>query len=231
MSRSRRGATLRDAYRGVDAEDATFADCPRGMLSVFQSADAVVLGEQYDLADVLGDVRHRAVHCRDGGQRLTAHVNGRQEIGRAELGERIEQCRPSGVPQIPMIARAARLVCHDELSVTIALRLLAVGREEIGPAGLQISTDVLHDDRDAVRFGIDSAKEILDRRPATSARSASSFCRRNVSRVSSIMVVPSESRLSWVFASMFERAVGVMKAPGLTRYVHGADGLTVSSCC
>ena len=81
-----------------------------------------MLGQQYDLAHVLGNVRHRAVHCRNGGERFTAHVNGCQEIGRAEQRKRIEQRRPSGFPD-PHDRAAVRLVCHEEFSITIALRL------------------------------------------------------------------------------------------------------------
>ena len=60
-----------------------------------------------------------------------------------------------------MIAARCALVADNELAVAIACWLLSVGREEIGPARHEISADVLDDDGDAVRFGIDRAKEII----------------------------------------------------------------------
>jgi len=45
-----------------------------------------VLGEQHDLSDVKGDVRHAAVHRRQRSHRLAANQYAGCEVGGAELG-------------------------------------------------------------------------------------------------------------------------------------------------
>lgn len=48
-----------------------------------------------------------------------------------------------------------------EFAVAIAVRLFAVGGEEVGPAGAHVAGQVLHDDRDGVGFFVDGDEELL----------------------------------------------------------------------
>src|SRR4051812_47390088 len=118
-----------------------------------------MLRQQYDLADVLRNVRERSMHGRQGSERLGAYMDGDQEIGWARVRQRIGERGPSGVPDAhdrgPTLCLA-----DDELSIPVAVRLLSIGAEKVRPPGLQVSSDVLDDDRDAVRLGIHRAEEI-----------------------------------------------------------------------
>ena len=49
----------------------------------------------------------------------------------------------------------------DEFGVAVAVGFLAVGGEEVGPAGAHVACHVLHDDRDGVGFFIDGDEELL----------------------------------------------------------------------
>ena len=47
-----------------------------------------------------------------------------------------------------------------ELAVAMAIGLLAVAREEVGPSRAHVAGDVLDDERDAVRVGVEQREEL-----------------------------------------------------------------------
>ncbi len=56
-------------------------------------------------------------------------------------------------------ARVSPPSCSNS-TVTMTIWLLAVGREEVCPARAHVAGHVLHDERDAVRIGIDQLEEL-----------------------------------------------------------------------
>jgi hypothetical protein len=121
-----------------------------------------MLGEQDDLSNVLGDVRQRAVHRRERGHGLAANDDRGGKVIRAKLAERAGKREPAIVPQ-RHDRGALRIGTDNELAIAIPCWLLAIRREEIGPSRHEVSSDVLHEDGDAVRLGIDRAKEVIIR--------------------------------------------------------------------
>jgi len=121
-----------------------------------------MFGEQNDLSDVLGDVRQCAVHRRERGHRLPANRDSGGEVIGAKLAERADEREPTVVPQ-RHDGGALRVGGDNELGIAIPRWLLAIRREEIGPTRHEVSADVLHEDGDAVRLGIDRAKEVVIR--------------------------------------------------------------------
>src|SRR5439155_5879383 len=105
----------------------------------------------------------RSVQRLDDQERLSAdadradQVVGRERLDRAERGR-----EPLAPPAQHHGARHA--FGHLELAVTIAIGLLAVGREEVAEPRPQVPGDVLHDDGDAVRAPIELGVQIGVRR-------------------------------------------------------------------
>jgi hypothetical protein len=91
--------------------------------------------------------------------RLVADGDRPAEIRRPERRERREQDLPAGIPArhdgLARIRSAA-----FELAVAIAIGLLAVGRQKIGPSRAHIARHVLDDEGDAVGVGIQQREEL-----------------------------------------------------------------------
>src|SRR6185436_11366927 len=94
-----------------------------------------------DLADVIAVVRELSLHRLNHGVRLAANRDGAQQIGGLERGERFEETLPAVLPTLRE-RRAREVGLELELTVAITVGLLAVAREEIGPARAQIAREM-----------------------------------------------------------------------------------------
>ena len=119
-----------------------------------------MLREQHDLSDVHRRVRHRSIQRFDDEERFVADVHGAIEVPGCEGLDRAERCGPPRLPaRHHLIAR--RPLGHLEFRIAVAIRLLAVSRQEIREARSQVAGNVLDDNREAVRFGIDGRVQLV----------------------------------------------------------------------
>ena len=107
-----------------------------------------------------------------------------QQVGRRQRLERGEQDRASRVPSLAASPREPGSL-ELELAVAVPIRLLAVGRQEVGEARAQVARHVLHDHRQAVRLGVERHVQLVVARPAPAPPSASRFIFSNWTRTSS----------------------------------------------
>ena len=73
--------------------------------------------------------------------------------------ERLQQAGPTPLPILREFCPASEGVY--KFVVSIPPRLLAVRRQEVGPAREQVPGDVLHDDGDAVRVGVEGGVQLV----------------------------------------------------------------------
>src|SRR5687768_11385177 len=116
-----------------------------------------MLGQENDLPDVVSVMGQLPVYGLDDSVRFAADSDG---FGKVSFGQRlhvVEQCSPSAFPsphqQLASVAR--RLKFH----IAVAVRLLAVGREEVAPPRIKVAGDVLDHNGDGIRFGVDGGEE------------------------------------------------------------------------
>ena len=118
-----------------------------------------VLGEEDDLADVLAVVRELSVDGLDDGVRLAADDDVAHQVVGPQLRERVEEEAPAGLPVL--LDGAAVFALDKEFGVASAVGLLAVARQEVGPARAHVAGHVLHDEGDAVRLRVYRAEEFF----------------------------------------------------------------------
>jgi len=118
-----------------------------------------MLGEEHDLADVIGSVCREAVDCLDDVKGLAANGDGPVEILGCEGLDRRESYRPALLPP-PADVVPRYTVRHFKLGVAVPVGLLAVGRQEIAETRSQVAGQMFDDDRDAVRVRIDERVEV-----------------------------------------------------------------------
>ena len=69
--------------------------------------------------------------------------------------------------RVQPLSQSAKIVARPglpvdlELAVAVSVRLLAVGRQEVGEPRAQVPGHVLHDDREAVRLGVERHVELV----------------------------------------------------------------------
>src|SRR5579859_4855098 len=115
-------------------------------LSGFSSRDAqaaprtgsVVLGDVDNLSDVVGIVGELPINGLQNAVRLASNKDGAFKIG---IGERRKRCKQSGPTGLPPANKYRLRVGRSDfkLSITITAGFLAIGGQEIGPAGKQIA--------------------------------------------------------------------------------------------
>ena len=94
----------------------------------------------------MGKLPVDGIHNRKG---FPADEDGPSEVRRAEGRERVEQHRPALLParQEPLPGVG---IVDNEFLIAAAVRLLAIGGQEVPPAPEQVSRDMLHDDGDGI---------------------------------------------------------------------------------
>src|SRR5687768_2662968 len=92
---------------------------------------------------------------------LAADRDGLRQVFRSQRRQRVEQHAPAALPVLHH--RVARRERVDELAVAVAIRLLAVARQEIREPRPQVAGHVLHDDGDAVRVRVERRAQLLVR--------------------------------------------------------------------
>src|SRR5581483_556183 len=123
-------------------------------------AGAEVLGEENNLPAVIRvvpELPHDRLH---DGVGLAANGHGAAYVLGLEQGDGIEHVLPTGFPPAHDVV-AGRVRVHDEFLVAVAIRLFAVGSEEVSEAGTHVAGQMLDDDRDAVCLGIEGDKELV----------------------------------------------------------------------
>lgn len=138
----------------IEAGGAAAGDGDGGPLVAGEDA-----GDEDDLAHVVAAVGERPLHREWHGEDFAAdrHVAG--EVVDGEGGERLEQRLPARLPIGEKLGPTGERV--DELAIAVPSGLLAIGGEEVGPAGEQVARDMLHDDGDAVRIGIERDPQLV----------------------------------------------------------------------
>src|SRR5581483_1097457 len=111
-----------------------FRDAQRGPLRTGK-----VLREKDNLADVIRGMRGRPIERLDHGERFVADVDGAFEIRGSEPIELAQHHLPRGVPARDELAARERL--RLELRVAVAIRLLAVRRQELLKTRAEVAGD------------------------------------------------------------------------------------------
>src|SRR5881275_3187614 len=118
-----------------------------------------VLGEEDYLPRVLAVVRELSVDGLDDCVRLAAYENLARQVFAFQRRERVEESAPA---RLPLLRDCASVFAfHEEFRVAVSVGLLAVGRQKIRPARAHVAREVLHDEGDAVRLGVNRAEELL----------------------------------------------------------------------
>ncbi len=126
----------------------------------FPFARAQVFSQKDDLAKMKGVVGERAVESLDYSMRFLPDVDGAHEVVRLERIEGRENHCPAFFP--PTHEVVARRVGGDlEFVIAMAGRFFAVRGEEVGEARTHIAGDVLDENRDRVRFGVEHDEEVV----------------------------------------------------------------------
>src|SRR5262249_28025378 len=118
-----------------------------------------MLCKKNNLPAVVGIVNDRAVdrlHDRVG---LSPDGNGTREI---RFGETLK----SGQQAVPTLLPARHQLCARrrnifEFAIAVAIRLLAVGGQKVGPSRPKITGNMLNDHRKGVRLVVESDEDLV----------------------------------------------------------------------
>src|SRR5580698_4945086 len=119
-----------------------------------------MLGDKYDLAHVIGIVSDLAIDRLKHGMRLATDGDTVLHVFGPESFNCRENARPARLPPAHDVGPGGSRRKFEFL-VTMAVGLLAVADEKINEAGAHIAGDMLHDDRDRIRFGVEGHEQIL----------------------------------------------------------------------
>lgn len=119
-----------------------------------------MLGEKYNLTDMIGIVRELPVDGLQHGVRFTTDGDGALHIFWAQRFDGREYERPARFPPAHDIV-AGRFGNQLEFLVTMAVRLLTVGAKKIAEARTHVASHVLDDNRRRIRFGIERKKQLF----------------------------------------------------------------------
>ena len=168
----------------------------RGTLSVCQWSPAEMLRQQNDLADVMRIVGELAIDGLHHGVLFAANGDGAGQVGVGERLQRGEEAGPARFPHRQEFgARCGRLF---EFAVAIAVGLLAVGGEEVGPARAHVAGHVLHDGRNGIAFVIERGDRAARRKPDPWRVRRASCSKRRAARESSMYDVVNSSAMEKV---------------------------------
>ena len=119
-----------------------------------------MLGEKSNLPNVIGIVSQLPVDRLNNRVCLATNQNSFFRVRGLQGLERREEASPGAFPVIPKLGAGSTRLDH-ELQVTIPVRLFAIRGQEVGPAREHIPRDVLHDDSNAVGFGIENNEVLI----------------------------------------------------------------------
>ena len=111
-----------------------------------------------DLADVLAVVHELAVDRVDDREALAPDEDDAREVLGLQRIEGGEEDPPAVLPALD--ERRLRGEPRLELCIAVAVRLLAVGREKVRPAGAHVAGDVLDEHGDAVRLRVEDLGQV-----------------------------------------------------------------------
>jgi len=119
-----------------------------------------MLGEKYDLANVIGIVGKLPVDGLEHGVRFGPDGDGALHIFGPERFDRREHARPARFPQAHDIG-ASGFGRQFEFLVAMAIRLLAIGSKKISGSRTHVASQMLHDDGDGIRLGVKSDEQFF----------------------------------------------------------------------
>src|SRR5207249_1443357 len=131
---------------------------PPGHAQRLPALPSMVLGQIDDLPDVLAVVHELAVDRIEGAEPLAADEDGAREVLGLQRVEGGVEDSPALLPTLQ--ERRLRGEPRLELAVAVAVGLLAVGREEVGPPRTHVAGYVLNQHGDAVRFRVQSLRQL-----------------------------------------------------------------------
>src|SRR5579883_1083816 len=123
-------------------------------------ARAQMLRQKHDLANVKYIVRQRPVQRLHHRVRFLPDVHRPRQVLRLQSFQRVQHHTPSLLPP-PHQFLAAWLLRQFKFLVAMPVRLLAIGSQKLREPRAHVPRDVLHEDRDRVRFCIQRHKEVL----------------------------------------------------------------------
>ena len=116
--------------------------------------------QEHDLADVIGVVHQLTVDRLNNRVLFAANQNLLSQILGSQRLKRIEDALPTLLPVGEYIVLAGLRLNH-KLHIAIAIGLLAVGRQKVGPTRKHVAGHVLHDDGNAVCLFIKRDEELV----------------------------------------------------------------------
>ena len=118
-----------------------------------------MLCEEHDLPDMVCVMRKLAVYRLDDRVRLAANIDRFRKILSGQRPDIIEQRLPASLPKIHQ--RFARVADSLKFQITVPRRLLAVRCQKIRPTRMKIPGDVLYDNSDRIRLGVDRSEKLF----------------------------------------------------------------------
>src|SRR5204862_7891379 len=91
--------------------------------------------------------------------RLATNHHGSFQVLSLQAPNAGHEAGPASLPYLQELSPARQSV--DEFIIPIPPRFLAVGRQKVGPTGIQISGHVLHNDGNGVRVLVESIVQLI----------------------------------------------------------------------
>jgi len=115
--------------------------------------------QEYDLADMRRVVRDLTIDGLQHGMRLAANRDRAHQVFGFERFDRGEDEVPALLPQLHHVG-ASCCGADFEFRIAKAVRLLTVRCQKIGEARAHVSREMLHQNRDRVRFRIERGEKV-----------------------------------------------------------------------
>ena len=122
-----------------------------------------MLRQKNDLPHMIGVVRQLPIDGLQDGVWLAPDRHRAIEVFRLQSLDGLENNRPAFLPPARDFGAGGSDGIQFELLITIAGWLFTVCSQEIGEARAHVATQVLDDDRDGIRLGVESDKHFFIR--------------------------------------------------------------------
>src|SRR5579864_3148472 len=119
-----------------------------------------MLGQKYELADMLGVVRNLPIDRLQHGMRFAADGDGAHHVLRLQSVDRSHHARPAVFPPFHYVGPHG-WGSNFKLAVPEAVRFLAIAGQEVGEARPHVAGKVLNEDCNRVGLRIQQNEELL----------------------------------------------------------------------
>src|SRR5579863_6289816 len=123
-------------------------------------ARSEMLGQENDLASVLGVVRDLPIHRLQDGMGLAANCDRAHDVLWLKAFDGREHACPTLFPPAHDI-RTGSGRCHFEFLIAIAVWLLAIGGQEVGEPRAHVARQMLDEDGDRIRLWIERYEQLF----------------------------------------------------------------------